>query len=255
MKRYLILASLPALALAGVLLILRAVTFPLWDGADPVIRVGYIFTVLFLLTIGLVGAAVSRRGGTTRNYAMWGNIVGVIGATVFLSGDLESLDRRLDCPDGNCLMVLEFQPRCGDGHAEPIALERSRDGHYYIEGYGSHARIYSERLGMVGPPSQVTCAPVHFLVDTGATGVSLVTSDAERLGVDLDRLDYFVAIETATGTEMAAPVIIQELVLGSVRFENVPALVHPGTQSLLGMDPLDRFASIEMSNNRLILTP
>ncbi|WP_297541907.1 TIGR02281 family clan AA aspartic protease [Roseovarius sp.] len=118
-----------------------------------------------------------------------------------------------------------------------IELPRAPDGHYYLT-------------------AEVSGVPVRFVVDTGASQIVLSQEDAERIGIDTKSLAYLGRAYTANGEVPTAPVRLENLVVGSVRHENLRAVVNEGEmgQSLLGMDYLQRFASIEITGGRLILT-
>lgn len=118
-----------------------------------------------------------------------------------------------------------------------IELPRAPDGHYYLT-------------------AEVSGVPVRFVVDTGASQIVLSQEDAERIGIDTKSLAYLGRAYTANGEVRTAPVRLENLVVGSVRHENLRAVVNEGEmgQSLLGMDYLQRFASIEITGGRLILT-
>jgi aspartyl protease family protein len=118
-----------------------------------------------------------------------------------------------------------------------IELPRAPDGHYYLT-------------------AEVSGVPVRFVVDTGASQIVLSQEDAERIGIDTKSLAYLGRAYTANGEVRTAPVRLENLVVGSVRHENLRAVVNEGDmgQSLLGMDYLQRFASIEITGGRLILT-
>lgn len=95
---------------------------------------------------------------------------------------------------------------------------------------------------------------VVFLVDTGATGVAITDDDARRIGVNMERLDYRVNVSTANGRAQAAPITIREFNLPNNSFSNVPALVmQSGGRSLLGMEILEEFRSVEIRGDQLIL--
>ena len=49
-----------------------------------------------------------------------------------------------------------------------------------------------------------TASSLSMLVDTGASTVVLKPADAQRLGIDVDRLRYAVPVQTANGTTYAA---------------------------------------------------
>lgn len=96
---------------------------------------------------------------------------------------------------------------------------------------------------------------VRFLVDTGASHVALTPFDAQRLGYDLNELDYRVPYQTANGVAYAAPVTLEEISIGSVTVRNVRASVSQDglSQSLLGMSFLGELTAVELSGDRLIL--
>ena len=83
---------------------------------------------------------------------------------------------------------------------------------------------------------------VRFMVDTGATLVSMSRSDATRLGLDL-RGARSVQTQTAAGTAPALMLPLERVRVGDVEVYNVMALVGeaPMPFILLGNSFLDRF--------------
>jgi len=96
---------------------------------------------------------------------------------------------------------------------------------------------------------------VRFLVDTGASHVALTPFDAQRLGFDLNELDYRVPYQTANGVAYAAPITLDEVSVGSITVRRVRASVSQSglSQSLLGMSFLAKLNAVELSGDRLIL--
>lgn len=98
--------------------------------------------------------------------------------------------------------------------------------------------------------------PIHMVVDTGATYVSLTNADADAVGIRPAPADYVHRIATANGTGVAARVRIDRLQIGSMEIDDVDAFVLPAgalATSLLGMSALNRFGGVEMSNGMLVL--
>jgi aspartyl protease family protein len=125
--------------------------------------------------------------------------------------------------------------------AEPAAnaqVRKAADGHYWAE-------------------ADVNGKAVRFLVDTGATAVSLTLEDARRLGVDTASLDYRYDVITADGQARAAAVKLASISIAGARVDNVDALViEKGlTASLLGMSYLGRLRAFEATQTALILKP
>jgi aspartyl protease family protein len=96
-------------------------------------------------------------------------------------------------------------------------------GHFFIEG-------------------AVNRVPVRFLVDTGATMVSLPQRDAERLGIDYRKGRRGMS-NTANGPVTVYLVRLDAIRIGEIELHGIDALVHDGPgldQALLGMSFLNR---------------
>lgn len=117
-------------------------------------------------------------------------------------------------------------------------IPRSSDGHYWV-------------MGEVGDRA------IRFLVDTGATTVSLTPQDARALGVDPDKLAYRYEVSTADGHARAAKVRLSSLSVGGATVRDVDALViEKGLPtSLLGMTYLGRLSRFEAGPEGLVLKP
>jgi aspartyl protease family protein len=118
-----------------------------------------------------------------------------------------------------------------------VVLRASADGHFYAN-------------------AAVDGVAIRFLVDTGASTITLSADDARRLGFDPEALDYVLPVTTAGGSGLAARVTLEELRLGGIALRRVAAAVMPpGTldRSLLGMAFLERLRGFEISGDRLIL--
>ena len=118
-----------------------------------------------------------------------------------------------------------------------VEILRSPDGHYYA------TLIVEDK-------------PLRFLVDTGASQVVLSHADAERLGIDTSALNYFGRAYTANGEVRTAPVKLGQVQLGGFTDQGVTAWVNEGdmAESLLGMDYLQRFSSIQIAGGTLVLS-
>jgi len=96
---------------------------------------------------------------------------------------------------------------------------------------------------------------VHFLIDTGASDVSLTMADARRLGFDPAKLSFTTRYQTANGMTLGARVTIDEIKVGEITVRNVAGSVmqdNAGT-SLLGMSFLNALGSYEFRGDRLVL--
>jgi aspartyl protease family protein len=104
-----------------------------------------------------------------------------------------------------------------------VLLAADPRGHFYIEG-------------------AVNRVPVRFLVDTGATMVSLPQREADRLGLDY-RKGRRGTSHTANGPATVYLVRLDAIRIGGIELHGIDALVHEGAgleQALLGMSFLNR---------------
>lgn len=239
MRAIIIRIALPALALVIALIGLRLISWPLWSDVDPMLRTIYIAVPLGLLALALLGSAVAPDGARHRNLLAWLSISVAAGGVAILDRDYTALEHQRVW--GVAVMEGDPRPLAGGNGVQladgSLVLERHFDGHFYID-------------------SDINGAPVHFLIDTGATGVALTLDDARRIGIRTETLDFNIRTSTAAGPSMAARVTIPALILPGRTFENHPALVMSGGErSLLGMTVLGEFDAVEMRRDQLILRP
>lgn len=128
----------------------------------------------------------------------------------------------------------DYQGRSA-GHGGVIEVPRALDGHYYLT-------------------LTINGTELPFMVDTGASGLVLSLSDAERLGIDPQSLAFLGEASTANGIVRTAMVRLPLIELGSFRNKDFRAYVTEGEMegSLLGMDYLGQFR-IEVAGDRMIL--
>lgn len=191
------------------------------DG-DQIARFAYL--ALLGLAVGGWFFAESRRslGRSAKHATIWGLIfLGVIAAAGLWSDIRDDLAPRQS--------VME-----GSGE---IVVPRHLDGHYYLT-------------------LDINDAPVRFVVDTGATEMVLTRQDARRVGIDVDDLLFTGRARTANGVVETAPAWLDEVTLGPVVDRGVRVSVNGGAMenSLLGMTYLQRFDSLRIEDNRLVLT-
>jgi len=97
--------------------------------------------------------------------------------------------------------------------------------------------------GHFATDARVDGRPITFMVDTGASHITIRESEADRLGYHPSERDYVVRIHTANGEGRAARVELDTVVVGDIIVREVPALVVPDAAlsvNLLGMSFLSR---------------
>jgi len=115
--------------------------------------------------------------------------------------------------------------------------------------------IYVNSGGMFMTFGNINGRSVRFLVDTGASAVSMNTKQAKRLGILYDKIGIPASVSTASGFSDAYRLRLKSVTVGNITETNVEAFVidgdHPGP-ILLGMTFLGRL-SVEHSGNAMTL--
>jgi aspartyl protease family protein len=115
----------------------------------------------------------------------------------------------------------------------PVTLKRNRQGHYVASG------LVNEQ-------------PVVFLLDTGATVISIPENIAERIGLEKGPT---VQVGTANGSIKVYSTILDSVQLGHIILKNVRGHINPymnGETALLGMSFL-KHLELQQSGDTLKL--
>ena len=116
-----------------------------------------------------------------------------------------------------------------------VRLRRFDDNHFYAD-------------------ALVNGAPVHFLVDTGASGIALTRADAMRASIPLEPGDGDVVGQGAGGAIYGQMVKLDRVQLGNHTQENmIGVVIEGGDQSLLGQEFLSKFDSVEIHGEDMVL--
>ncbi len=103
--------------------------------------------------------------------------------------------------------------------------------------------VYPDSNGMFKTTGSINGYTVDFLVDTGASSIALNSNTAKRLGLQYKLNGDHTYVTTASGTEMAYSVNLDEVKVGEIMLRNVAAVVIDGNEPstpLLGMSYLGR---------------
>ncbi|WP_176502971.1 TIGR02281 family clan AA aspartic protease [Cobetia sp. 5-11-6-3] len=170
----------------------------------------------------------SEGQGTTRRYGIgmlvlcWGLILGML--VWWFQGQLEERTRPNASLAGQAL-----------SQGEPLTLTRNRSGHFVA-------------------PGEINGEPVTFLLDTGATYVSVSEALAEHLQLPRGRDARFT---TANGVSHGALTTLDVVSLAGLNQREVRGAIVPGMHDevvLLGMSFLGEF-DINMRGQQMTLTP
>ena len=145
------------------------------------------------------------------------------GALLFLGVGVMSV-RYLDQHGRAPAIAAPMQLAAPPVNSRSLVVRASDAGHFAVE-----ARVDGRHI--------------PFMIDTGASQVTIRESDAARLGFHPKERDYSVRINTANGVGRAAQVDLHMVEVGDIVVRDLPALVVPDSMlnvNLLGMTFLSR---------------
>jgi aspartyl protease family protein len=158
-----------------------------------------------------------RKIGKGMVLAMWLILLGML--TLFFNNHLEKQHNP------NQQVMKRELP---DGERE-VVLERNRYGHYVASGL-------------------INGQPVVFLLDTGATDISVPAHLAQQLGLQKGpRLTF----QTANGIAYGYATRLDSVTLGNIRLTQLPASINPNVRDdevLLGMSFLKHLEFSQKGN-------
>lgn len=216
----------------------------------------------FLLTVLLAGFIGSAWGASNEEKPVSVSLAAVLGQKVVLVVDGE----RVVASDGEQindeLQLLRHDHEMAvlqyDGEEMIVRLgEGPVSANYTPKAAGEEIRVFKDSQGMFRTSGLINGRLVSFMVDTGATYISMGTHHAEALGIDFIRLSRGkrTAVSTANGVTAAFPIVLDSVKVGAIEEHFVPALIIEGKGSsdiLLGMSFLERL-NVSQSNGVLLL--
>ena len=202
-----------------------------------VAALGACATAAVAQTVSLGGSFGSKAlllvDGKPRNVAVGATVDGV--RLVSVSGNdavVEVKGKRVSLQLGGAQVNLGGQPSVESGSR--IVLTSDSGGHFFTAG-------------------AINGKAVRFVVDTGATTISMGQDDADRIGLDY-KSGKRGLVATANGAVPAYRVSLSSVRIGEVLVYNVDATVLPAPLShvLLGNSFLNRF-EMRRDNDRMTL--
>lgn len=168
----------------------------------------------------------------------------------------------------------QYSLRAGESTPQGITLIRADseqavleiDGQQKTYPLGSHistvytrpemaeAVIYRQN-GMYFGSGSINGQSVSFIVDTGASAISMNEAQARRLGLDFRVIGDPIRVSTANGIVRAYKVNLDEVKVGGIQLNNVTGIVHEGGSPqiiLLGMSFLGQL-EMQRDGERLVL--
>lgn len=188
----------------------------------------YAVMLLVLIAPGILYGFRNRLGLAAKYVLIWGGIFLVAFVVMSYREELTGVSTRLQSE------LIPSAPQAVGGR---ITLTRAQDGHFYADAMTNGKRV-------------------RFMVDSGASRVSLSYADAERIGVRMSDLAFSMPVNTANGVTMTAPLTLDYVMIGDVRVSQVRASVAQEGQmdgSLLGMSFLGQLGGWKVEGDSMYL--
>ena len=208
-------------------------------------------TIAALLFLSLCGAAVAADVNLN-------GIVGTKALVVIDNGKPHWLATGETSPEGVKLISVGSDSAVivMDGKHETLTMGQSvRLGGGARPSGAQSATLWPDARGHFVATGAINGIAVRFLVDTGATQVSLSNSEAKRLGIN-----YIAGQKTLTSTANGVvptyKVKLDEVRVGDIVLNNVDGTVHVGDNLpivLLGMSFLNRM-DMKRDGEKMVLT-
>lgn len=207
---------------------------------------------LFIVLAAVLGLASGAQAQNTR-VLVKGLFSG--SAVLEINGKTHLLKEGKSTPEGITLLRATSQWAQIEQGGEIKKLELNRDvGGTYAESGPASTNLARQADGHFITPGRINNRWVEFMVDTGATSVTLNSFTASHLGIEYVNAPT-VEVGTAQGNTQAHQVVLSSVAVGDVLLTNVQAFVIEGRfpqTILLGNTFLSRI-NMRIENNTMIL--
>src|SRR6476620_3126685 len=191
------------------------------------------------------------------------NLNGIIGTKALLVIDGAKprwLSAGETSPEGIKLMSIGADSAVFElsGQRQTIKLgqsERLAVGSAASPSAGKSVTLIADGRGHFVTTGQINGSSVRFLIDTGASFISLASGEAKRLGISYLE-GQRASMSTANGVVSTYKVKLDEVRLGDVTLNNVDGMVHADNSLpvvLLGMSFLNRM-EMKRDGEKMVLT-
>jgi aspartyl protease family protein len=192
------------------------------------LRIFRLVTILVLASSGLIFTRRINFGEVARNISVWTGLAAIILVGYTYRTEFKEVFYRVR---GELVPWQAIATKDNE-----ITITASPGGHFFVNGKANGKWI-------------------RFLVDTGASYVTLSPQDAVRIGIDLQGLQFTQKFYTANGIGLGAWYRLDSFSIGPIEFADMRTSINKSRMktSLLGMSFLERLKSFEFRDNKLYL--
>lgn len=180
----------------------------------------YSILLLSMMISSMFIRSTTDNGKKFKNLAIWLTIILVV-ALLY----------------NNRFLFKNFVPyQAYDTGNNELKITKSNDNHFYIA-------------------INIDNKKVLFLIDTGATTTTLTLNDAKKLGIDIDRLNFNIPLNTANGVSFGASTEVYNIKIGDFTIDSMWVIVSKDLdgKSLLGMNFLNKLNGYDIRQDKMTL--
>ena len=180
----------------------------------------YSILLLSMMISSMFIRSTTDNGKKFKNLAIWLTIILVV-ALLY----------------NNRFLFKNFVPyQAYDTGNNELKITKSNDNHFYIA-------------------MNIDNKKVLFLIDTGATTTTLTLNDAKKLGIDIDRLNFNIPLNTANGVSFGASTEVYNIKIGDFTIDSMWVIVSKDLdgKSLLGMNFLNKLNGYDIRQDKMTL--
>lgn len=131
---------------------------------------------------------------------------------------------------------------------EDKVKEKYNPNHTLVTNSSAEVTLKRNRLGHYVAPGEINGTPVIFLLDTGATTISIPEAVAEKIGL---QRGYRSEVSTANGNIDVYQSQLDDVQLGGIKLHNIRGHINPhmdGETVLLGMSFMQHLEIVQKGN-------
>ncbi len=177
-------------------------------------------------------------------------------AMLEIDGKRRLLSKGKSSPEGVLLLSANSrEARIQVNGTELTLSPKARISGSYAQSEAVEHRIVRDNSGHFRTSGRINGQSISFLVDTGATGVSINSEEAQRLGIDFQGEGRPMMAQTASGVVKSYGVMLERVSVGGIELRDVAGVVVEGSsppQALLGMSFLGNLEVSHQGNLMLL---
>lgn len=176
-------------------------------------------------------------------------------AIVTIDGKQRILKKGKKSPEGALLIESDSKQAIIEvnGHQKVYTLGSHIGGNFKPPTEGKKLILAPDSVGMYNVSGSINGSHVSFVVDTGATLVSMNSNTAKKLGIDYKLIGKQGLSYTASGKSKIYIVNLKKVKIGDIELHNVEGAVHEGDFPVITLLGMSFLAKLDMKREGRVM--